>query len=115
MMQDIRRICENPTDEDRYWFPDIAGSDWRSTLDFAMRNFKDESFILQFLSPRVIRDLKLFSIIDDDREAHIEVGVIRDEQGYRAVRQGLAERYNLGSRSEEHTSELQSRGHIVCR
>ena len=98
MMQDIRRICENPTDEDRYWFPDIAGSDWRSTLDFAMRNFKDESFILQFLSPRVIRDLKLFSIIDDDREAHIEVGAIHDEQGYRAVREALAEHYNLGSR-----------------
>ena len=98
MMQDIRRICENPTDEDRYWFPDIAGSDWRSTLDFAMRNFKDESFILQFLSPRVIRDLKLFSIIDDDREAHVEVGAIHDEQGYRAVREALAEHYNLGSR-----------------
>ena len=98
MMQDIRRICENPTDEDRYWFGDIAGSDWRETLDFAMRNFKDESFILQFLSPRVIRDLKLFSIVDDDREAHIEVGAIHDEQGYRAVRVALAEHYNLGSR-----------------
>ena len=98
MMQDIRRICENPTDEDRYWFADIAGSDWRKTLDFAMRNFKDESFILQFLSPRVIRELKLFSIVDDDREAHIEVGAIHDEQGYRAVRQALAEHYNLGSR-----------------
>ena len=29
MMRDIRRICENPTDEDRHWFPDIAGSDWQ--------------------------------------------------------------------------------------
>lgn len=25
MMQDIRRICEQPTEEDRRWFPDIAG------------------------------------------------------------------------------------------
>src|SRR5690606_14253391 len=40
MMQDIRRICENPTDEDRAWFPDFAGSNWLTTLDFAMRNFK---------------------------------------------------------------------------
>jgi stage V sporulation protein R len=23
---DLRRMCESPTDEDRYWFPDIAGS-----------------------------------------------------------------------------------------
>jgi stage V sporulation protein R len=27
-----------------------------------MSSFKDESFILQYLSPKVIRDLKLFSI-----------------------------------------------------
>ena len=26
MYTDIRRICENPTDEDRHWFPDIAGT-----------------------------------------------------------------------------------------
>ncbi|MFN3595327.1 MAG: SpoVR family protein, partial [Thiobacillaceae bacterium] len=47
MFRDIRRICEAPTEEDRRWFPDIAGSDWVKTLDFAMRNFKDESFIAQ--------------------------------------------------------------------
>jgi len=35
MMSDIRRICENPTEEDKRWFPDIAGSDWLKTLDFA--------------------------------------------------------------------------------
>ena len=62
MMTDIRRICENPTDEDKHWFPDIAGSDWNKTLHFAMQNFKDESFIGQYLSPKVIRDFKLFSI-----------------------------------------------------
>jgi len=28
MFTDIRRICENPTDEDKAWFPDIAGSNW---------------------------------------------------------------------------------------
>ncbi len=26
MMQDIERICVDPTDEDREWFPEIAGS-----------------------------------------------------------------------------------------
>ncbi len=53
---DIKRICQSPTDEDKYWFPDIAGSDWLETLHFAMRDFKDESFISQFLSPKVMRD-----------------------------------------------------------
>ena len=60
MYRDIRRICEQPNEEDRRWFPEIAGSDWLSTLKFAMQNFKDESFILQYLSPKVMRDLRLF-------------------------------------------------------
>ena len=56
MFTDLRRICEHPTAEDKIWFPDIAGSDWVQTLHFAMQNFKDESFISQYLSPKVIRD-----------------------------------------------------------
>ena len=98
MYQDIRRICENPTDEDKHWFPDIAGSDWLSTLKFAMQSFKDESFILQYLSPKVIRDFKLFSIIDDDLKDDLLVSAIHDEPGYRHIRELLAAQYNLGNR-----------------
>jgi len=95
MYQDLRRMCESPTDEDKYWFPDIAGSDWLETLDFAMRNFKDESFILQYLSPKVIRDLKLFSIKDDDQVEHYQITGIHNENGYRYVREQLSLQYNL--------------------
>ena len=56
MFRDLRRICEQPDEEDRIWFPDLAGSNWLDTLHFAMENFKDESFILQYLSPRVMRE-----------------------------------------------------------
>ncbi|MGF1528886.1 MAG: SpoVR family protein [Candidatus Competibacterales bacterium] len=98
MMQDIRRVCEEPTEEDKRWFPDFAGSPWRETLDFAMRNFKDESFIAQFLSPKVIRDFKLFAVLDDDTRKDLEIAAIHDDEGYRHVRQSLADQYNLGSR-----------------
>ncbi|ENA34127.1 MULTISPECIES: SpoVR family protein [Pseudomonas] len=98
MFRDIRRICENPTEEDKRWFPDIAGSDWLSTVTFAMKSFKDESFILQFLSPKVIRDLKLFSILDDDHRDELEVAAIHDDRGYRLIREQLAAQYNLGNR-----------------
>ena len=97
MMQDIRRICENPTAEDRLWFPDIAGGDWLETLKFAMRTFKDESFILQYLSPRVIRELKLFAIVDDEKDDHLQVAAIHDDAGYRRIRELLAAQYNLGN------------------
>lgn len=98
MYTDLRRICENPTDEDREWFPDIAGGNWLEVLPAAMRDFKDESFILQFLSPKVMRDLRLFGILDDDKKDAIEVQAIHDYDGYRQVRQLLASQYNLGDR-----------------
>jgi spore cortex formation protein SpoVR/YcgB (stage V sporulation) len=98
MMRDIRRICEEPTDEDRHWFPDIAGKDWLKVLDFAMRNFKDESFIAQYLSPKLMRDFHLFQVCDDDREDTLQITAIHEEAGYRQLRQALAEQYNLGNR-----------------
>lgn len=98
MMSDIRRICEHPTEEDRRWFPEFAGGDWLKTLDFAMRNFKDESFIAQYLSPKLIRDLRLFSVLDDDNDNYLEVSAIHDDAGYRHVRSMLANQYNLSVR-----------------
>ena len=98
MMSDLKRISQEPTAEDRYWFPDIAGQDWLKVLDFAMRNFKDESFIAQYLSPKVIRDLKLFAVLDDDTQEELEITAIHDEAGYRRLRLALADQYNLGSR-----------------
>jgi spore cortex formation protein SpoVR/YcgB (stage V sporulation) len=94
MFQDIKRICEEPTAEDRQWFPDIAGSNWQHCLDNAMRNFKDESFIAQFLSPNLIRELKLFHIVDDDINPEIIVNAIHDESGYQKIREALAKQYN---------------------
>ncbi len=98
MFSDIKRICEEPSDEDREWFPDMAGSDWLETLHFAMRNFKDESFIQQFLSPKVIRDLKLFSLVDDDQDDMLTIAAIHDDRGYRRVREALSTQYALSVR-----------------
>ena len=98
MYRDIRRICEQPNEEDRRWFPEIAGSDWLSTLKFAMQNFKDESFILQYLTPKVMRDLRLFSVLDDDQQDSLQVSAIHDDSGYRHLRETLAAQYNLGNR-----------------
>ena len=97
MFTDLRRICEHPTEEDRYWFPDYAGTNWVETLHFAMQNFKDESFISQFLSPKVMRDMKLFAIDDDDLKNYLKVSAIHNEEGYRLVRSTLSAQYNLSN------------------
>ena len=96
MMQDIKRICTDPKDEDRDWFPEIAGcGDWRGVLRDAWANYRDESFIRQYLSPRLIREFKLFLLKDDSRDKYYEVGAIHDERGYREVRDKLAVSYDL--------------------
>lgn len=97
MFMDIKRICQEPTEEDRYWFPDIAGKDWLETVHFAMHNFKDESFISQFLSPKVMRDFKLFAVEDDSDKPYVSVSAIHDERGYRAIREKLSAQYNLSN------------------
>lgn len=95
--KDIRRICENPTTEDKHWFPDLVNKNWIQALDFAMRNFKDESFIAQYLSPHLIRELKLFSVVDDEKNSDLIISAIHNESGYHQVRQALSEQYNLGN------------------
>jgi len=97
MMQDIKRICTEPSDEDREWFPEIAGcDDWRDVLKDAWANYRDESFIQQFLSPKLIRDMRLFVLKDDAADPHYMVGGIHDERGYLAVREAMAKSYDVG-------------------
>ncbi|MCX6739051.1 MAG: SpoVR family protein [Candidatus Parcubacteria bacterium] len=98
IFRDIRRICEHPTEEDKKWFPEIAGAPWLPTVHTAMEDFKDESFILQFLSPKVIRDMKLWGLIDDPfkNPKHFEVAAIHDNEGYREIRKMLAEEHDMG-------------------
>jgi len=95
MMEDVKRICEAPTREDREWFPDFAGvsqkgGDWRDVLQDAWANYRDESFILQFLSPKVMRDFRLFAISDEAVESHVEVSAIHNDRGFFKLRERLA-------------------------
>lgn len=95
MMQDIKRICENPSEEDKIWFPQLANTPWQTQLDQAMRYFKDESFISQYLSPHLIKELKLFLIEDNDEKPEINIKAIHNEDGYRQIRDSLSKQYNL--------------------
>ncbi len=64
-----------------------------------MENFKDESFILQYLSPKVIRDLKLFTLFDDSGQEDMEITAIHDDKGYQSIRESLAADYNLSEQT----------------
>jgi stage V sporulation protein R len=97
MMRDIAQIATGPTDEDRAWFPQIAGvGKPEAVLRDIWANYRDESFVLQFLSPRLMRRWRMFHISDDASEPTLRVEAIHDERGYRRIRQALARQYDPG-------------------
>lgn len=94
MLRDIKRMCDNPTAEDLRWFPQIKGADAQDIILESVENFRDESFIRQWLSPSVIRQFHLFNVQDDrsDKEKYL-VTAIHNEKGYDEVRERLADFY----------------------
>jgi len=93
IFMDIKRICENPTEEDKEWFPNLIGKDWVKEVNWAYKNFRDESFIRQYLSPKVIRDMQMFSIVDSEESRYYKVDAIHNERGYKKIRKALADSY----------------------
>jgi spore cortex formation protein SpoVR/YcgB (stage V sporulation) len=86
-------MCEDPTKEDTEWFPEIVGGDWREIIKTAVSDYRDESFIQQFLSPKVIRDLRMMTA--QIKGTTGTVTEISDEIGYRNIRNTLSSSYNM--------------------
>jgi stage V sporulation protein R len=103
MMQDIERVCVNPTAEDRVALPDIAGNgDPYAVLRDVWANYRDESCISQFLSPKLIRDFGLFRVADDgDQDEDLRVDAIHDERGYSRIRRALSRTYDISRRDPD--------------
>ncbi|MBI1250560.1 MAG: SpoVR family protein [Alphaproteobacteria bacterium] len=102
MMQDIERVCLEPTDEDRLWLPAIAGSrDPYEVLKDVWANYRDESFVSQFLTPHLMRKMGFFHVVDDEDEDELRVAAIHDERGYRNVRRALSRHYDVARREPD--------------
>jgi len=98
---EIKRVCENPTDEDREYLPQIAGSDWLETFHDTMQNYRDESFLLQFLTPKLVRDFKFMHIQTRAGLDHWTVDATAGAEGFKAIRSQLSASYRLESTMPE--------------
>lgn len=94
MLRDIQRMCKNPTAEDLRWFPKVKGANAQELILESVEDFRDESFIRQWLSPAVIRELHLFNVHDDraDKEKYL-VTAIHNDKGYEIIKENLANQY----------------------
>src|SRR3569833_2700503 len=60
-------------------------------------NYRDESFISQFMSPHLMRQFRLFHLHDDPEDrSGILVDAIHNERGYRRLRRELSRQYDVG-------------------
>ncbi len=114
MMQDIEGIVTGLDErgnlrsseqraEDKRWFPDIAGTgDAMGVLRDAWAHYRDENFIRQFLSPRLMRKMSMFHLHDNPAEKRgYLIRSIHDEEGYRDVRRSLAQMYDIGNQTPD--------------
>jgi stage V sporulation protein R len=93
MFNDIKRICENPTVEDRELFPNIVDQPWVDVCLDVVANYRDESMVRQFLSPTLVRKLGLFKLSDDKKEETYLIDAIQDREGFKQIRSSLATHY----------------------
>lgn len=97
MFRDIQRICETPTKEDKYYFPNICGERFIDVFHDAVNNYRDESFIRQFLSPELVRKWGMFVTEDDsDRDEYL-ITATQNDSGFEEVRNSLAEKHTISN------------------
>ncbi len=97
MMMDIKRICEEPTAEDMEHLPHLEGKKWNEALLEAVANYRDESFVMQYLSPRVVKKWGMFRVHDEENAPAYRVEAIQNEKYFKDIRRSLSQQYSLSN------------------
>ena len=97
ILKDIQRVCSEPDEEDKHWFPHLVDTDWRITIKDIVANYRDESAILQFLGPKVIRDQGMFNLHDEVHYDDYRVTSIHNDRGYKNIRKSLSSSYETAA------------------
>jgi stage V sporulation protein R len=93
MFMDIKRMCVSPTEEDIEFCPGICNTDWLTTINSIVENYRDDSFIQQFLSPFLIRKLKLVELFTLEGQDYLSVVETHDLEGYNKLRETLVKQH----------------------
>jgi stage V sporulation protein R len=96
IFMEIKRLCEGKDldAEDHEYGARLIGKDWREETHKAMSDYRDETFILQFLTPKIARELGLFSLRDHG-ELHDELEVTETtrDHSFQQLRETLSQQY----------------------
>lgn len=110
ILEDLKRICKDPTEEDKEWFHFAGDPDWMSIVKHAVYSSSDETFIHQYLSPQAMRKLRMFTLETMEEEDMTEeqkalgeyynvdfavVSAVQAKEDFSRMRQQLAKDYRM--------------------
>jgi spore cortex formation protein SpoVR/YcgB (stage V sporulation) len=94
LFSEIKRICQNPTKEDELTHPQLIGKNWIEEVNYAAINFRDSSFIQQYLTPKLVRDFKLLKVNSRDENSYIEITGTHEDEDFKEIRKAVEGSYN---------------------
>lgn len=74
-----------------------AGGDWVDVWLDAAANYKDDSFIRQFLTLDVAKEFRLFSVLNNEADSYTSISGIHDERDFDKLRETLSDQYSLSA------------------
>lgn len=97
LFSEIKRICLDPTEEDKLHFPQLIGKNWVDEVNYAAINFRDSSFIQQYLSPKLVKEFGIVKFNSNSDNNYVEVKATADDEDFSEIRMGLANHYDYYS------------------
>ena len=79
---DIYRICTEPDDEDREYNPEICDTDPWETMNDIVETYQDNGFIRQYLGPKVIRKMKMFTLSSSEMKVFYDIDAVASDDYY---------------------------------
>ena len=102
LFKEIKRVCIEQDEESLQAVPSLRGKEWLEAITFAMENFKDDSFIFQYLTPNLARKMKIavFELEDHGEKSIFDRDILtcvaaHDDEDFKEVRKELSERHNM--------------------
>lgn len=98
--KEIQRVCKEQDPESLIYVPVLKGMNWVDGVQYAMEHFRDDSFISQFVTPNLIRKLKIACIRTKEykRDGAIKEVMYSHLDDYDSIRLHLGEQYSSQER-----------------
>lgn len=94
LVREAMRLAEEPTDEEARLMPGVCGIGRERALRDVLEWHTSESLIREYLTPRLLREFRLFVLENDATKDHYLVTAIHDPDGWEEVSRRLGEAWD---------------------